>query len=389
MGKLSFAKTILIKSILVAGGVVTAFIALEIILRAFFFITDHRIFGLNPARNNIKFYTNPYFGLALEPNQTGWVMPHTGEYLTYITTNSHGWLDVEHNFEKPSNTFRIVIIGDSFVENTQVPLERSFFRQLESLLRKKTNKNIEVIALGKGNIGTASEYLILKAYGLRYQPDLVIQMLFTGNDIVNNSPDLHNDPYVPYFNLLDDKLRYIPFQPALLPTSPIKQFFKDFEVYKLVIRLRQKTQEASKITSAGYPNEFHTYDKVYNQFFEDSWKVTKKLILKMSEETKAIGAEYILVTHPSAEQVDLSFRNLSSSKYNISLEELDFDKPDRILNVFCQEQSLTCLFPADTYRQFNLHNPTRHTHLQEGHWSGDGTDLMARFLSENIHINKY
>ncbi len=59
--------------------------------------------------------------------------------------------------------------------------------------------------MGRGNTGRAQQYLMLKEYGLKYKPDLVIQMFLTANDVKNNSPVLQNDPYLPYFEIDGNK----------------------------------------------------------------------------------------------------------------------------------------------------------------------------------------
>jgi hypothetical protein len=50
---------------------------------------------------------------------------------------------------------------------------------------------------GLSGFGTAREYMMLRAYGLRYKPDLVV-MFFVGNDISDNSRRLQGKPFVPY-----------------------------------------------------------------------------------------------------------------------------------------------------------------------------------------------
>ena len=49
--------------------------------------------------------------------------------------NEHGWSDRAYPLEKPADTYRIVVLGDSYVEAKEVPLEKTFHKLLEKDLR--------------------------------------------------------------------------------------------------------------------------------------------------------------------------------------------------------------------------------------------------------------
>ena len=66
----------------------------------------------------------------------------TKEYSSKVKVNSQGWPDIEHNLAKPKDIYRMLILGDSFVENFQVPRLKKIFRQLQDKLGNK----FEIIA---------------------------------------------------------------------------------------------------------------------------------------------------------------------------------------------------------------------------------------------------
>lgn len=196
------------------------------------------------------------------PNQSGWFVSPTKEYFTLVKVNSKGWVDTEHSTQKPEGIYRILIIGDSFVENLQVPLEHSFFKQIEKSLNEKYKK-IEVITMGRGNTGTAQQLLILKNYGLIYQPGLVIHLFFSGNDVKNNSPVLQRDPFLPYFEL-DEKvnLKLVSQQKRnLRKFAKFKDYIKDFRTAELILSFRQKYLEKLTNKEYHYPLDYHIYDE--------------------------------------------------------------------------------------------------------------------------------
>ncbi len=114
-------------------------------------------------------------------------------YSADIKINSFGFHSKEYPFEKPKNTFRIVILGDSFVEAAQVPLEKTFFVQLEEKLNEMSTgtQRYEVIALGKSGHGTLKNLVFAREYGLKFQPDLIIENFIT-NDLEEDFFDIQN-----------------------------------------------------------------------------------------------------------------------------------------------------------------------------------------------------
>merc|ERR1712054_700284 len=100
-------------------------------------------------------------------------MGHEGK--GWIAVNKDGLRDKEYSKEKPDNTLRIAVIGDSFAEAIQVNAEDTFWSLMETKLpqcQRFQNQNIEVINFGVGDYGTAQEYMTLKHHVSEYSPDL-------------------------------------------------------------------------------------------------------------------------------------------------------------------------------------------------------------------------
>lgn len=374
MLKNSTYQNIFIKSLLILLGVTVSLFLIELSLRK-----------LLPPETTLKFYDNPVFESALVPNQKGLFISETNEYSSEVKVNSQGWPDIEHNFDKPEGVYRILILGDSFVENFQVPFEERFFRQLQDRLSNK----FEIIAMGRGNTGTAQEYLMLKEYGLKYKPDLVIQMFLTANDVKNNSPILQNDPYLPYFEIdVNNNLKEIPqIKRSDRKLSSLKETLKKLSITKVILSLRQKYLEQKAISlSGGYPIDYHIYDSNYSGDYQKAWDITKRLIIETKKLTEESGAKYLFVTLANNEQVNSKVQEEIFNKYpNIKNENPDFEKPDKILQDYCKEQSIDCLFMLPYFKDYVKNNPNTVTHFfYDGHWNQTGTNLAAQFLTENL-----
>lgn len=92
----------------VAGGLVIAELGLRVIgyYVPRFYVPDNEV------------------GWAPNPGAAGW---YTDEGRSYFKVNSHGRHDADIAVTKPPHTIRIAILGDSFTEAKQVPIEQNFW----------------------------------------------------------------------------------------------------------------------------------------------------------------------------------------------------------------------------------------------------------------------
>ena len=101
-------------------------------------------------------------GHALIPGMEGW---YRKEGEAYVRINSAGQRDREHTKAKTADTIRIAVIGDSYAEAFQVPVEQAFWAIMEEKLRGSgvvPGKQIEVLNFGVSGYGTAAELLTLR-----------------------------------------------------------------------------------------------------------------------------------------------------------------------------------------------------------------------------------
>jgi lysophospholipase L1-like esterase len=89
--------------------------------------------------------------------------------------NAEGLRDYEYEIPKPSNTIRILIVGDSITYGHSLPQASSFPKQLEELLRKDSDGvRYEVMNFGVGGYNTLQELALYKLKGAKFEPDLVL-----------------------------------------------------------------------------------------------------------------------------------------------------------------------------------------------------------------------
>ncbi|HJS33485.1 MAG TPA: hypothetical protein VJ924_15940 [Alphaproteobacteria bacterium] len=172
---------------LAPGTFVTAvmLVAMFVMAEAYFYVTTPFTKTAWPSR------FDPVAGFIFEPNATVRWTNHF-DYWTAEKTNSLGFLDREPAIPKPPGTFRILILGDSFVEAAQVPIRHKLQALLETTLRRRfPERRIDVVAMGYSGAGQSNVLSFYEAFGERVRPDLVINIV-VANDLANNSPLLES-----------------------------------------------------------------------------------------------------------------------------------------------------------------------------------------------------
>ena len=101
-------------------------------------------------------------GWVLRPGASGLVSTETRQY---VRVNARGFHDQDRDYAKPPNTVRIAVLGNSWTEAMQVPLEKNYCAVLEKQLRERgcfAGKQIEVLNFGVAGYSTAQELLELR-----------------------------------------------------------------------------------------------------------------------------------------------------------------------------------------------------------------------------------
>jgi hypothetical protein len=356
--------------------------------------------GLAVAKINTKSNTRfiPAKGTTYIPNA---YYRHTKEGFSEGHFNSHGFRDYERTYQKPANTFRILVFGDSYVEALQVPLADTFPAVLEKRLNEHASSmRFEVLSLGQSGFGTADEYMRYLNFGVEYSPDLVLLAFLTANDIHDNSKFLNRETVAFYFvfdehrNLVLDRSIMDEYQNSLsLPKRLFQKIKQHSYVANLIserlflfrLQLRDRYFDAhflgnAKAAEHAQLDEFsdlNIYLSDLSPHWRDAFEVTKGVILKFRESVEERGTRFILVTLSNAEQVHPQKADRLNKQYGVSF---DYDQPDRMLDEFARQKGITFLKLMPRFREYhrktgiNLHGfgPP-----YGGHWNENGHRLAA------------
>lgn len=151
-------------------------------------LTECALALLDPQDRSVWAHTRD--GLVVHPASFHTTLPGFGHA---VRTNAWGMRDRPHALEKPEGTFRILVLGDSFMEALQVDFEESLPHLLETELAERSGRAVEVINASTSGWGTDDEVAYLDRYGMRFRPDLVLVAMTLHNDLSDNLALEHHD----------------------------------------------------------------------------------------------------------------------------------------------------------------------------------------------------
>ncbi len=278
----------------------------EVAFRAFVDVTD------------IPFsYWDPVIGPRKAPNQSGRYLK--GDFIAgRYRFNAQGWNHVEDYLkEKEPGTFRVCLVGDSYVEAPQVMPDETMY----AVAQRRTNlrdRPTQWYAFGVSGFGTAEEYEVIRNYALDYQPDLVI-LLFVQNDPFETSPYIRDLPSHVVRFILDDEGEIRRFAPT--QWTPIRwrrlaarsAMVRYFMLQKgILARFRNRTadrgvggeslRERAGFASASIVEDLDLLSG--DERGRKTWELIEKLLDETREECARRGARFAIAFRGWAAEID-------------------------------------------------------------------------------------
>jgi hypothetical protein len=190
-----------------------------------------------------------------------------------LSNNAEGFRDIEH--DPASQARRAVFLGDSYTWGMDVTQEARFTELLRRLI-----PDLDIYNMGFPGFGTDQELLVLRRYGPRVRPSLVVVEVCHWNDSSDNaSTHGRNSEWIkPYFELDGEQLvlRGVP-----VPELP-RLMDSDLTVlsrYSFVARYVERTRTIRAL-HLGQPS--------------NPRDITPDLLLAMRAEAEKLGARFLV-----------------------------------------------------------------------------------------------
>jgi hypothetical protein len=105
----------------------------------------------------------------------------------FAKTRPFGFTDEARSLQKPPGSYRIAVLGDSFIWGDGLPYEQVWSHRLERKIRDRY-QNVELLSWGMCDLQTDDELAFLQKHGIRYDIDFLIV------GFVTNDPDMGDYP---------------------------------------------------------------------------------------------------------------------------------------------------------------------------------------------------
>ncbi|MCA9425737.1 MAG: hypothetical protein KC994_11715 [Candidatus Omnitrophica bacterium] len=338
-----------------------AFLFLEITLRRFF----PQPLGISyRSEMSIPVHTPNYTLHRKEP-----------EFEITTTFNSLGLRDREYPIEKPAETERILVLGDSITAALQVADEEVYTEILEaSLNRPESATHYEVINAGISGFGQGDELKMFEYVGKKLKPDIVLVQMSPINDLSENL-------YCRWYEIRDGKVH------SLADIQPnwavrLEEFlgrhshFVQFLRGRLHAYFGDQGEHFQKI--ADHKRRYHDYLYANNGNKEDfakDWDVTFAYLDELEERVEEGGAKFGVAIRP----LDPDVQGIREDPY-----------PRDLIIEHCQKHGVPWLDLTQPFRERAEGDLYRLRFRGDSHWRPEGHEWAAeeilQFLGHRFNI---
>ena len=322
-----------------------------------------------------------------------------GYFDTLIEYNSLGFRGPDVPYEKPEDVYRILIIGDSFVEAREVDYEDTFAVQLANLLADTTTpdgKSFEVIAVGTTGWGTLQGYLYYHHEGKKFSPDLVIHSFYI-NDVVDNHPQqFYPDRNLDF--LIDGDTVTALSEGSALDAPDIDLAQRAFDSLPTILadlNITEMIQQViapprQQVTITGDLGKVHPQTYIYLREpeidgYPEAWERTQRAYEIWANEAQSVSDLMVLAIDITAERVTELSTYFQEEQAGWVW---DIDLPHKRLRDILTPLDVPLILTRDVYDELaETTNRNIYSDLfipGDGHWNAEGHRVTAELLFNTL-----
>lgn len=300
------------------------------------------------------------------------------EFEVEVRTNSRG-MRADEIPDSASDAFRIMILGDSFVEGYGVRVEEGVAEQLERRIKSTGgNRAVTVLNCGVAGYSPILEYLQFSTTGVQLRPDLVI--LFYDMSDVQEDVLYAEDAD---FDSMGVPVRVHPSWPSFgqatrVPRGWLKTFLHEHSYLYSLTGMVLESSKSNPVFERGNIRAgrfMHTVDSL-STGWEEYFRFSFSFVRMTADLCKRHGIPFVLVALPRGHQVNdrewsvgRSLWGLEQRTYHSAIfgELLSFARQEQLMYL-----DMTPAFRAKS--EGDLYFPI------DGHWTARGHSVAADTL---------
>ncbi|NLF24547.1 MAG: hypothetical protein GX589_02670 [Deltaproteobacteria bacterium] len=300
---------------------------------------------------------------------------NTGERTVRFATDEHGYRISPEQPPPTEPQLRILGIGDSFLEATQVENQETMLELLNSALSKQLGKSIKTVNAGVGGYDP-NQYFLQTQEALKVgRFDLGIVFLYVDNDVV---PARRN-----FINANDLGARHV----FRLPKEFSWQELIDALFYPLndLLETRShlfvflKTSLATTLGRLGLTAAYFPFGYRKDQAEDRAWQVTADICKEIGELFSARAVPAIFVLIPAPFQVHQAEFDNYATMFGLEPKELCLEQPNRILEHELKTRGLYVIDTLAALRQADQTGELLYGRISK-HFSAAGHRVVAAEL---------
>ncbi len=327
--------------------------------------------------------------------------PHVPVRGSIGVSNAQGFRDKERPLGRTAAR-RVVALGDSFTWGAGVSYDEAFVTRVERDLQAEF-PGLEMVNLGVPGWGPYEELHLLKVYGLRFAPDVVVLNFFVGNDIQNKRGDDANLPQPivvagqSYYahtngNWVHDTIGpdrwFLYYDLAYLGAMGRAKFGLLWE------GMRQGTPGGTNpdappvMSRAAYLRSIRERSEIYlhedTPLFREHWTRTQRVLADMQRQLNEAGSGFVIVAIPDHIQLDPALQNEYLGATGQGRDSYDFEKPQRLIRAWARERNVPLLDLLPAFK--NAGRPEERFFPNDFHFTADGNRLAAESIGPPLAV---
>ena len=328
-----------------------------------------------------------------------------------VHTNSQGYRDREWALVKEPGVLRIAVLGDSFTEALQVPLEQTWVTQLPAAMAAVPGcrllngfpEGAETLNFGVGGYGTGQSWLTWQKDAQRFQPHVVLHAVYFENDLRDNIQAERGSGAGPTFSLSKGTLS----RSNAFRSSSDYRFRRSWagQASDWVLgwsRLAQLINQLKNLRNATAGEECDSSGctffplgpdgtKLYGRESDDlnqGWEVLTAILKTWKQEAEVAGSQLVVTSVTTPPQL---WPKAKDRQTEIKKHGLNWFKPEKQLAALLQADGIPYLpLAPELQRQADEKGLIAHGFAGQkpgpgyGHWNKAGHKAAATVLARKL-----